>query len=135
MTATKSNWLKGNLHIATHGGEARLETGLLYRGLAMRQICPSSPKGRRPGWWSLTHCGTGHALVIIVAHTDEAFKIATEIAECGDWDWSGQNGYRNVDPEVRNKFAAIVARLGKKIRRGGGGFDDRAAAEVALARA
>ena len=28
-----------------------------------------------------------------------------------------------------------IARLGKKIRRGGGGFDDRAAAEVALARA
>ena len=75
-------------------------------------------------------------MVIIVAHTDEAFAIATEIAECGDWDWSGLDGYRNVDPEIRNKFVAVVTRIGpKKIRKVPNNFNAASAVEVALARA
>jgi hypothetical protein len=128
-------WRKGTFLAAQVGG-ATEQAGFLYRGMAMWKLFNASPKGRRPPWWSLTHCGTGHRVCVIKAHMVEAFDIATEIAECGEWDFDSLNGWRDRDPELMDKVRAVLARHGDKCARGTGqeGNED-VAREVAMARA
>lgn len=65
----------------------------------------------------------------------EAFDIATEIADCGDWDWEGLEGYRNKDPELLERVSGILAKHGKKVHRFGNVGDPEGARAIAEARA
>lgn len=127
-------WHPGHFLICCFS-DVETASGWIYRGLAMRFAFPGSPKGRRPPGWVLTHMGSGHAVCTIDAHETEAFAIATEIAECGEWDFDGLRGYINRDPTLREKYGAVAAKYPKQISRVGGPHqNDAAAAAVVMAR-
>lgn len=109
--------------------------GYVYRGLGLTIAIKGSPKGRRPPRWTLTHLGSGHAVCNLTGHVKDAFPIATEIAECGDWSFDGLYGWKNIDPELADKFRAIQAKHAKQVHRGQGGCDEASAVAVATARA
>ena len=110
--------------------------GYTYRGLGIHMSMKASPKGRRPPRWKVTHLGSGHAVAVIDGDVAGAFPIATEIAECSDWDFDGLDGWRNRDPELPSKVQEIIARHGKRARKPGGAFaaSDEAAKLVLNAR-
>lgn len=111
-------------------------SGYAYRGLGLAMTIKGSPKGRRAPRWTLTHLGSGHAVCAIIGHVKDAFPIATEIAECGDWSFDGLTGWKNVDPELADKFSAIRTKHAKLIKSGGNGSRSEAiASAIAIARA
>lgn len=126
-------WAKQNFLVARMFG-AETVSGFVYAGLGMHKAIRGSPKGRRPPTWMLTHLGSGHVIARISAHMAEAFEIATQIAEVGDWDWDGLEGYRNKDPEIKYKLLAMTLPKSCQIRLSGAGNED-AAREIAMARA
>lgn len=111
-------------------------SGYVYKGLGLAVAIEGSPKGRRPTTWTLTHLGTGHAVCRIDGDVKTAFPIATEIAECGEWDFDSLSGWRDRDPEIPKKVAAIMERHGKRCNRSNGGFQsEETARAIAMARA
>lgn len=113
----------------------RRVAGYVYRGLGLQLLIKASPKGRRPPTWGLTHLGSGHTVCMITGHVATAFPIAFEIAQCGDWDFDGLNGWINRDPELPKKVRSILDKHLKVIKIGAGGSSDAAARAVAMARA
>ncbi len=89
--------------------------GFAYRGLGMHLVRQGQMFLSVP-MWCLTHLGSGHGLCLIAGHTREAFGIATEIAECGDWDFTGLQGWENRDPQLADKFRIVVTRHQDRIR-------------------
>ena len=108
-----SLWQETTFLIATRNGPDE-RRGFIYRGLGVFKVLPSSLKGRRPPRWSVTHLGSGHQVALIDAHMVEAFNIATEIAECGEWDFDSLEGWRDRDPTLLKKRDAILLRHGEK---------------------
>lgn len=110
--------------------------GYTCRGLGIHVVIQGSPKGRRPPTWSLTHLGSGHVVVRIAGKVAEAFLIASEIAECSEWDaFDGLDGWRNTDPGLPDKVREIMTRYPKAVSRGGGWHSHEAARAIATARA
>lgn len=110
-------------------------SGRTYRGLGLHQAGRGSPKGKRPPWWALTHLATGHRVCRIDAHEDEALKIATLIAECGDWTFEGLDGWKNSDPELKEKAAAMMQTFPGRISIGVAGHHTEIAHKIATVRA
>lgn len=110
--------------------------GYTCRGLGLVMISRASPKGRRPPCWIVIHLGSGHSVAEISGTIATAFPIASELAECGDWDFEGLDGWRNHDPDLPQKLVDFCARHPKhaKPRAGGGGHSD-VARQIAMARA
>ena len=110
--------------------------GYIYKGLGLHQVFKASPKGRRPPTWGLTHLGTGLNVCFIQGTVATAFPVATQIAECGDWDFDGPDGWRNHDPDLPAKAMEIINAHGMCKR---GGNDSpvtrEVARQVAMARA
>lgn len=128
LTKPQGKWLPGTYREAVQPFEPI--AALLYRWLAMRLLWHGSPKGRRPPTWTIMHVGSGHLLVNFTLH--DPIPLATEIAECGDWDFTGLDGWKNLDPDLEEKYLAVKARYPKvKFLRGGGHRSHAGAAEVA----
>lgn len=130
-------WKPEHFQTASAGG-AYVRYGYVYRGLGLYRMFQGSPKGRRPPTWCLVHLGSGHAVVNIVGHVADAFPVAGEIAECGDWTFDSLDGWKNRDLELPVKVRAIIARHPKKrFQRTGelGQQNEAVAAEIARARA
>lgn len=126
-----SEWVRCRFLIALPEGPAERD-GYSYRWLGLHQVRPPSPKGRRPPWFSLTHIGSGHRVCLINARLDAAKMIATEIAECGEWAFDGVDGWKNIDPSLRDKCIALFEKFGKAVEfLGAGGNRDPRSAEVA----
>src|ERR1700721_724283 len=104
MTWKPDNFLKTQYY----GPEA--VTGYTYRGLGLHIAIKASPKGRRPPTWSLTHLGSGLRVAMIKGKVIDTFPIASEIAEWGDWDFDGIDGWRNRDPELPKKLVDVCAK-------------------------
>ena len=110
--------------------------GYTYRGLGLWLAMPASPKGRRPPTWFLIHLNSGHRVARIDGFVSDAFPIASEIAECADWDFNGLDGWRNQDPELPKKMSQIINRNAKRAKmRASGGSDADLASEISRARA
>lgn len=109
---------------------------MVYRGLGLFLV--EQRKGLEPAKWSLTHLGSGHRVGLIPGDELDVFKVATEIAECGDWEFSGLRGYQNMDPSLPAKALEIIARYSLergRIKVGDGrDVDERAAAEISMGR-
>lgn len=97
------SWQPEDFLIAT-AGEPFPVVGYVYRGLGLHK-----PSPRRKNW-SLTHLGTGHQIATITGKVADVFPVASEIAECGDWDFDGLKGYVNRDPEIGKRLHEIIAR-------------------------
>lgn len=128
------NWFPGEFYSACFS-TAELEYGWVSNGVAMQKLWNASPKGRRPPAWGMYHCGSGHRICIIEAHEAEAFKIGDQVVALTDWNFDGLEGWKNTDPDLMKRFSALIGRLGKAIRTGGGGSSHEGAQAVAYARA
>lgn len=100
-------------------------------------IIKGSPKGRRPPSWHLTHLGSGLLICRIEGKVSEAFVIASEIADCGDWDFDGPDGWKNRDLELPHKVVAIGKKYPKAVtvKAGHHPNTETVARAVAMARA
>lgn len=103
--ASPDKWKAGTF--LTCNDPSRPISGRIYRCLGLRMMFRQSPKGRRPPLWTLFHLGTGHAICGFSLHEEAAIGLATEIAECADWDFDGLQGWRNVEPDLPDKFRAV----------------------------
>lgn len=88
--------------------QAAERDGYIYRGLGVYRVI-RLPRNRK-AVWSLVHLNTGHEVCKLWGGFKTAFKVATEIAECGDWDFVGLRGYENHDPAILHRMEAIVNR-------------------------
>lgn len=104
MTATL--WKKGKYLEAYSYGPITVE-GHLYKGLALRKVANASIKTGSLPTYCLTHCGTGHRVLRIIARCAMAFKIATEIADAGDWSFTSLDGWKNQFPDAHKKLKAL----------------------------
>ena len=130
-------WPAGSFLIALSSGP-ELVKGYTYRGLGLHVVSRGSPKGRRPPTWALTHLGSGHSVMQIKGRANVAFLVATEVAESGDWDFDGLDGWKNRDPELPAKLKEIMSRHANTSRSRLGSLDDvsrKIAAQIAMARA
>lgn len=119
-------WQPGSFVFASQDGHAkpRRADGVQYRGLALIN------SGRR-NEWAILHVNTGFTLCFLLrALPSKAVEIATEFAECGDWDFSGPNGWQNLEPELMERCLEISERYGAHVDWGDG---DAGSAEVAQA--
>ncbi len=95
-------WQKTTMWIAFTTGPEKKD-GWEYKGLGLFKV------GRK---YSLTHLGTGMRAALLPAPIAEAKRIGAIIAECADWDWSGPDGYKNVEPDIREKLRVCLDALG-----------------------
>lgn len=132
----ESLWKQGEFLVAC-AWRTETQWGFLYRGLGVHKVFKASPKGKRPAWWSIIHVGSGHHVAILQGDIVEVFGVATELAECGEWDFDGLSGWRNVDPELMIKVRHILDHLPKSVKNIGtrGEASEERAREIAEARA
>lgn len=102
-------WKPENFLIAQAYGPETV-VGYTYRGVGLHVVIKASPKGRRPPTWSVTHLGSGLRVALVRGTVAAAFPAATDIAECGDWDFDGIDGWRNRDPELPKKLVEACAK-------------------------
>jgi hypothetical protein len=72
---------------------------------------------------------------LIEAPAREAFAIADQLAELGDWTFDGLYGWQNASPDLMDKVKALRACLPTYVDFGDGNRDEDAARAVAYARA
>lgn len=128
-------WMPGNFQRALGGYGATDAAGYVYRGLGMVIVVRASPKGHRPPTWALVHLNSGHKVASIKGFVADAFPIASEIAECADWDFNGLDGWRNQTPELPQLVRAIIERNSKRAEFRSGGGDQEIAAQISASRA
>lgn len=98
------SWEPRDFLIATAAGPYEVY-GYTYRGIGLHIA-----KRGLVATWSITHLGSGHCIGHVTGKVAKVFPIATEIAEVGDWDFDGLEGYRNSDPQIKERAAAIIAK-------------------------
>ena len=100
-TEREGEWLPGNFHIATLTGPERV-AGYSYRGLGLD----------KRGEWVLSHLATGLKIARIGSRKPAAVKVATEIAEAGDWDFDAPEGLLNRFPDAGERVHEILQQHG-----------------------
>ena len=101
-----SAWQPATFKVAFSLGAQERE-GLEYRGLGLFKLTDGSPKGRRPTTWSLTHLNTGHRVDTLRGDQTTVLRVATEIAEAGDWDFLSLEGWKDRFPDAYERICAI----------------------------
>ncbi len=76
--------------------------GNIYKGLGIHM-----KQYRNPTIWCVTHLNSGHRIAYITANSKKALQIATEIAHISEWDFDGLEGWKNRDPDLKDKMRAI----------------------------
>lgn len=102
------SWQRTIFCIATLTGSDTLD-GFTYRGLGLDK------RGR----WILSHLNTGLKIAALGTQKPAALAAATEIAEAGDWEFSGPDGIDNQFPDA----GVIVHRI--LLRHGFAGIEKR----------
>lgn len=93
-----NKWRRDTFLIARSDRPLRV-VGYVYNGLGL---------DHRTGGWVLTHLGMGLRVATFRCAKFAAETIATEVAECGDWDWESPDGDRNKDPGILSRAASIL---------------------------
>ncbi len=101
------NWTLQKFLTATPDGVKEVD-GYVYKGLGVTLSVAGN--GLLPPLWRITHLGSGHPLAHIKAPQERAVEVATELAECADWDFMGLYGWKNRDPQIVQKVDAIKAK-------------------------
>lgn len=130
-------WKAGTFDIATSAGIIT-QSGYILKdlGLHLESIIPPSSKGRRKGRksWALTHLNSGHRVCSLIGDVKDVFPLASEIAELTDWSFTGLDGWKNIAPELKDKFYSLIKKNKAKIKREGGSSDKKLAREIAVSR-
>ncbi len=126
-------WIYQPYKIASPAGIKTVD-GLTYKGIGIHMKFPSGVV--KPPFWEITHLNSGHRICYIAAPLERTRQIATEIADMADWDFQGLEGWRNLDPEIRDKMNAIEEKYHPDIVRKGGKhpLDPDQAREIMLKR-
>ena len=130
-------WKPGTFDIATSAGRIT-KSGYVWRdlGLHLESIIPPSSKGRRKGRksWALIHLNSGHRVCSLIGDVKDVFPLASEIAELTDWSFTGLDGWKNIDPELKDKFSSIMEKNKAKITCERNQHNETIAREIALSR-
>lgn len=73
-------------------------------------------------------------MVFIMADEDIAFEIGIQIAKLGDWNFDSLDGWKNIEPDLRQKLQVLVEENSDKIFRIEGSSNEETAQKVLLAR-
>jgi len=61
------------------------------------------------GVYGITHLNTGFLICRVRATSDDAaIAIASDIHAAGDWSFKGPDGWKNIDPEIKEKTYAVI---------------------------
>lgn len=93
-------WERSNFDIACYDdGKPIIKSvpGFIYKSIGLHDCYNAK-------LWSVTHLNTGHKICDLVCDKHEAFELAKQVAELGDWDFMTFGGYKNVDGDIKNKF-------------------------------
>jgi hypothetical protein len=107
-------WQPATYDIALASRCTAPQSGLVYKGLGIASTGELGPYGEI---WLLTHLGSGHAFLKIRGTKEEALAIATEVADCADWNFHGLTGYKNEQPDLPSRLAEVIVKHGRKVRR------------------
>lgn len=85
--------------------------GFVYAGVGLnRELYYRRGRGAERSLWNVTHLNSGHLIVgLHEKDVPTAFALATSIAQLGDWDFLGLDGYKNSEPELFERFCEWVA--------------------------
>ena len=119
-----AKWKKATVWVGFLAGPERRD-GYEYRGLALF---------RWRDHWSLTHVGSGLKVTALFGPLQAAKHAGAVIAECANWDWSGPDGYKNVEPTLKEKLTRACAGLNIQGPRFKGTSDDARAVAQEIAR-
>lgn len=136
-------WQRGRFSIASGLGIMPVR-GIMCGGLGLALISATKARhkrkdGTRKVWltWTLAHLNTGHA----IAHfydidLDRLMPVVAEIEGLGDWDFAGLEGWRNSEPELKDRYQNWRAtRAPKQLFVGSGNRDEASAIAIGIARA
>ena len=99
-------WAPGSFWISTEEGVDRV-SGYVRKGMGLRHHGWATPLD----WteWTLTHLGSGAAVMDLAGRVAVVFPVASEVADCTDWTaFDLASGWRQVDPDLIERLAAIV---------------------------
>ena len=88
--------------------------------------------------WSLIHLGSGHRVCRLKGTLERAALLGCEVAALTDWTFLGLDGWRNTDPDLKDKLTAWAATHPREVEfmtSGRAEGDDAMANEIARARA
>jgi len=111
-------WQPEKFWIATYGEPLQVQ-GFAYLGLGLDERND----------WICTHLGTGFR-IFGTKTWFLASKVGIELAEMCDWDWSGEQGHLNRDPDIRTKAGIIVAAYGDMVKWTKRASDDKRKFEI-----
>lgn len=130
-------WKAASYDIAVAGGPSEV-SGYIHLGLGLHIQFRAShrTKNKNAHTWSLTHLNTGHRITALKGDIATVFPLATEMAECADWDFIGLTGYENQDPEIISKLEKVLRKHGllKNDRLVPGRSDEDVARQIAETR-
>lgn len=124
-------WRYGQIHRALRGVPIAVEEGPVYAGLGLI---------REGHGWFLIHLNTGHSAARLVGSLAAVLPVATQIAECCEWDaFLTINGWKQVCPDLPARMKEIEERFGNVqpawATSRGSDCNDDTAREIAYARA
>ena len=100
-------WEPSNFFCAIPDGAPVQAFGYLYRGLALRHSGWATP--RQETRWTLTHLGSGGAIMRFIGDVKTVMPVAGEIADAVDWTlFDLPEGWRQTDPDAPAKIGAII---------------------------
>lgn len=96
----KQSIRKMPFHIAVlrNGGQSKTVSGWVCGGIGIYR--------EYPGCYSVTHIWTGFKITEIIANQKRALQLFSEIAALTDWEFLGLEGWKNRDPDLRDKVCA-----------------------------
>ena len=95
-------WQPASFLVAFRDGPKRV-AGYTYKGLGL------SPRQRKRHW-ALTHLNSGHRIAIMEGKVYAVFPAAFELAEQCDWTFYGLEGWKNEQPDLKDKVVAWAAK-------------------------
>jgi hypothetical protein len=119
---------------ASRHGKAMVLDGWTFEGLGLHRMLNKLPDVPMPSIWALYHLNSGHVVVFIMADEDIAFEIGMRIAKLGDWSFDGLDGWKNIEPDLRQKLHLLAKENSDKIFRFNGLSNEETAQKVFRAR-
>lgn len=103
------NWRRADF-LVTIKDQVHAVGGLVHQGggLALAPCTDDWPSIFAEGLWSVTHLGTGHAVVFVFGTEQIARQVGDKLADAIDWGFYSLKGWLNADPSMLKKLGAVI---------------------------